>query len=283
MARPKKQGVDYFPLDVHLDNKFKFIEIKFGLEGFATVIKMMQEIYANRYYCDWGEDEQLLFSDEHRIDFDKLQLITDECVKRNIFNKQLYDKYKILTSEGIQKRYKEIVRRRVDVELVEEYLLIDGDFGISSGVNDDINPSASSQSDSKSTQSKVKESKGKEKNTSRSKLKFETHHLQLAELLFNEMKKNNENVKEPNFEQWANTFRLMMERDKRKGKEIQDLIIFSQKHSFWYKNIMSANKLRDQFDRLQIEMNEKKPKNNNENRKVVDFDVGQRNIHFQNE
>ena len=160
MARPKKQGVDYFPLDVHLDNKFKFIEIKFGLEGFATVIKMMQEIYANRYYCDWGEDEQLLFSNEHNIDFDKLQSITNECVKRNIFNKHLYDQYKILTSEGIQKRYKEIVRRRVDVELVEDYLLIDGDFGISSEVNDDINPSSSSHNDSKSTQSKVKESKG---------------------------------------------------------------------------------------------------------------------------
>src|SRR5699024_11576306 len=107
-----------------------------------------------------------------------------------------------------------------------KYLLIDSDFGISSGVNDDINPSPSSQSDSKSTQSKVKESKGKEKNTSRSKLKFETHHLQLAELLFNEMKKNNENVKEPNFEQWANTYRLMMESDKQKGKKIQDIIHF---------------------------------------------------------
>src|SRR5699024_3624728 len=154
-----------------LDNKFKFIEIKFGLEGFATVIKMMQEIYANRYYCDWGEDEQLLFSNEHNIDFDKLQSITNECVKRNIFNTHLYDQYKIFTSEGIQNRYKEIVRRRVDVELVEDYLLIDGDFGVSSELNDDLDPSSSSHNDSKSTQSKVKESKGKERNKSRSKLK----------------------------------------------------------------------------------------------------------------
>lgn len=262
MARPKKQGVDYFPLDVHLDNKFKFIEIKFGLEGFATVIKMMQKIYANRYYCDWGDDEQLLFSDEHRIDFDKLQLITKECIERDIFNKNLYEKYKILTSKGIQKRYKEIVRRRINVEMVDDYLLIDGSFGISNEVNDDINPSSSSQNDGKSTQSKVKESKVNKSNTSGSKFKFETHHMKLAELLFKEMKKNNDEVKEPNFKDWANTFRLMMERDGRKGVDIQNIILFSQSHDFWSMNILSAIKLRKQFDRLFMEMNKQTKKSN---------------------
>ncbi|MFY9378775.1 MAG: Lin1244/Lin1753 domain-containing protein, partial [Acutalibacteraceae bacterium] len=46
MARPAKDGVDYFPLDVHLDDKFKFIEIKFKLEGFAILIKLFQKIYS---------------------------------------------------------------------------------------------------------------------------------------------------------------------------------------------------------------------------------------------
>src|SRR5690625_4537621 len=45
--------------------------------------------------------------------------------------------------------------------------------------------------------------------TSRSKLKFETHHLKLAELLFKKIKENNPSAKEPNIESWANTFRLM--------------------------------------------------------------------------
>ena len=158
MARPTKQGVDYFPLDVHLDNKFKFIEIKFGLEGFATIIKIMQEIYSQSYYCDWSEDEMLLFSSEHNIEIDKLTKITDEAVDRDIFDKTLYEDFKILTSKGIQNRYKEIVRRRKEVKVVEEYLLIDNDLG----VNDDINPSSSSQDDNKSTQSKVKYTKEEE-------------------------------------------------------------------------------------------------------------------------
>ena len=89
---------------------------------------------------------------------------------------------------------------------------------------------------------------------SRSKLKFETHHLKLAEYLYKEMLRNNPKAKEPNFERWANDFRLMMEQDKRDGKEVQDLIAFSQRHSFWYKNILSPGKMRSQYDRLILEM-----------------------------
>ena len=95
------------------------------------------------------------------------------------------------------------------------------------------------------------------KSTSRSKLKFETHHLQLAELLFSKMKENNPNVKKPNFDNWANTFRLMMERDNRDGKDIQEMIVMSQNHEFWHRNILSADALRKQFDKLYLEKNPK--------------------------
>lgn len=93
----------------------------------------------------------------------------------------------------------------------------------------------------------------KEKST-RSKYNFEQSHLQLAELLFKQIQKNNPNHKKPNLESWANTFRLMMERDGRTGKEIQDVILWTQQDDFWYKNVLSANKLREQYDRLVLQM-----------------------------
>lgn len=158
MARPNKQGVDYFPLDVHLDDKFKFIEIKYKLEGFAILIKLMQKIYSCGYWYKWTDDEALLFSDEIRTEYELVQNVVNECLSRNVFDGILYEKYSILTSKGIQKRYKEIIRRRKDVEVIEEYLLIDNNFG----VNDVINPSELRHNDDKSTQSKVKESKVKE-------------------------------------------------------------------------------------------------------------------------
>ena len=90
--------------------------------------------------------------------------------------------------------------------------------------------------------------------TLRSKLKFETHHMKLAELFFKKIQENNPNAKQPNLESWASVFRLMMERDKRDGKEVQEMILYCQQHHFWFKNILSPDKLRKQFDRLQMEM-----------------------------
>ena len=124
MARPTKQGIDYFPLDVYLDNKFKFLEIKFGLEGFAIIIKIFQKIYANGYWCDFNEDERLLFSYDINVDISEINVIINEAIARDIFDKNLFETYGILTSKGIQKRYKEIVKRRKDVEIVSEYLLL---------------------------------------------------------------------------------------------------------------------------------------------------------------
>ena len=135
MARPTKQGVDYFPLDVHLDNKFKFIEAKFGLEGFAIIIKIFQEIYANGYWAKFGQDELLLFSFEVNVDINLVNGVINEAIERDIFDKNLYEMYDILTSSGIQKRYKEIVKRRKDVEVIQEYLLISGDFGVNANIN----------------------------------------------------------------------------------------------------------------------------------------------------
>ena len=40
MARPIKDGVDYFPFDVSLDEKFELIEAEFGLTGFAVIVKL---------------------------------------------------------------------------------------------------------------------------------------------------------------------------------------------------------------------------------------------------
>jgi hypothetical protein len=177
MARPNKQGVDYFPLDVHLDDKFKFIEIKFKLEGFATIIKLVQKIYSYGYWYKWTDDEALLFADEIRADFSLVDGVVKEAIDRGIFSREKYEKYNILTSIGIQKRYKEIVRRRKDVEVIDEYLLTDNNFGINDNINltkgshDVGNDSTEcSRGDVKSTQSKVKESKVNKSNDN--KIKF---------------------------------------------------------------------------------------------------------------
>jgi hypothetical protein len=83
---------------------------------------------------------------------------------------------------------------------------------------------------------------------------FDEKQMKLAELLWKCIRINHPTMKKPSLESWANTIRLMMERDQREGKEIQEVILWATKHHFWYKNILSADKLRKQFDRLLIQM-----------------------------
>jgi hypothetical protein len=166
MARPLKQGVEYFPLDVHIDNKLKFIKIKYGLEGYGIIICLLQHIYSLSYWCSVTDDDLLLLSDELKVDFILLNEVIQEAVNRDFFNKELYKKHQILTSKGIQKRYKEIVKRRKDVEIIEEYLVIDNNFGVNEYnnlVNVNMMDTLSKHDVRKSTQSKVKRKESKEK------------------------------------------------------------------------------------------------------------------------
>ncbi|MEN3133815.1 hypothetical protein [Bacillus albus] len=110
-----------------------------------------------------------------------------------------------------------------------------------------------------STNKNVKNVKNeKKKNTSR--LKYEITDMENAKLLFQLMLENNENCKEPNWNSWANEMRLMRERDKRTDKQIQYVITWSQRDSFWKTNILSPSKLRKQFDQLIVRIKEEKEK-----------------------
>ena len=172
MARPIKQGLDYFSLDVVLDSKMELFEAEFGLQGFAFIIKLYQLIYGNGYYYEWNEDEQLLFSKKNNISNEQIDVYLTTAFKRNIFNQELYLKYKILTSSGIQKRFFTAVNRRKVVIAVKEYLLIDikdyefKDISIvnvnNNLINVDINYDIDELLPTESTQSKVNESKGNE-------------------------------------------------------------------------------------------------------------------------
>ena len=129
MARPIKEGLDYFELDCQLEEKVRLIQAEYGLKGFAIVVKLYQKIYGGfGYYCEWNEDSSLLFMSENGVSSrDEKNLINEivaACIRRNIFSEKLFIEFGILTSFGVQKRYLNAVSRREKVELIKEYLLI---------------------------------------------------------------------------------------------------------------------------------------------------------------
>lgn len=166
MARPFKEGLEYFPLDCDIDqnDKIALIEAQHGIVGFGVAIKLLMKIYNNSYFYEWTEKEQLLFSRRVNVNINEVNVIINDLVKWDFFDEKLFKDEKILTSKGIQRRYLEAVGRRQKVKMLKKYLLLDEDIVnvYKNLVIVDINPFSSGVNDNISTQSKVKKSKVKE-------------------------------------------------------------------------------------------------------------------------
>jgi hypothetical protein len=176
MARPTKNGLDYFPLDVDIfsDQKLRFIRARFDEKGELIAIKILCEIYRNGYYTEWNDDISLIFSDSagRNITANLANDVVQELVKRGFFDKGIFDRFKLLTSKGIQKRFLPAVKDRKDVEIISEYWLINlpentknttfiiksAETGISSAGNE-VNSAGNDTNKTKVNKTKSKEKK----------------------------------------------------------------------------------------------------------------------------
>jgi hypothetical protein len=163
MARPLKEGLEYFPLncDIDQDDKITLIEAQHGLIGFGIAIKLLMKIYSNSYFYEWTEKEQLLFSKRVNVDINMINAVTNDLVKWGFFNEKLFETEKILTSSGIQKRYLTASGRRQKVKILKKHLLLDNETinTCKNLVIVDIDNDTEVVNDNIGTQSKVKESK----------------------------------------------------------------------------------------------------------------------------
>ena len=128
MARTNKTGIDYFPFDVDFfqDEKIQFVSARFGLKGEVITIRLMCKIYRNGYYTEWNDDTALLFAksvgDGCQDSF--VKDVVHELLKRGFFDRNIFERFGILTSRGIQSRYFEATRRYKQIEVINDYLLI---------------------------------------------------------------------------------------------------------------------------------------------------------------
>lgn len=194
-GRQNKVGLDYFELDCHMDDKIKLIEAEFGLKGFAIIVKLYQSIYSGYgYYCEWTPDISLLWAmqlgispsgggkgfgiatgrvslsdpkgrfgtavDTSLSDYpdNLINKVIAASIRRDIFSKELFDRYRILTSSGIQKRYLNATSKREKVELKKEYLLIFVPKNRKNVVINSISGGINSISDTGNAQSRVEKS-----------------------------------------------------------------------------------------------------------------------------
>lgn len=141
MSRPFKQGLDYFPLDVDVDEKIDLIEAKHGIIGFGILIKLFQKIYKEGYFVYWSEESVLLFSKRLNVNINVINDVINDCFRYHLFDECLHKSFSILTSSGIQKRYLEASGRRKAIDLIEKYIIVDinGVKAYINWINDDNN------------------------------------------------------------------------------------------------------------------------------------------------
>lgn len=79
--------------------------------------------------------------------------------------------------------------------------------------------------------------------------------FKLAQSLLSKIEEQNPDHKKPDLQKWANDIRLMHEQDKRSYDKIQKMIDWSQNNDFWSGNVLSAAKLRKQYDTMAAQAN----------------------------
>ncbi|GAN41557.1 prophage Lp1 protein 20 [Lacticaseibacillus paracasei NRIC 1981] len=150
MARPVKEGLDYFPFDVDFatNEKTEAITGEFGPKGVLIFIYLLAAIYRKGYYLEWTElAKNQLVNRVSGATGELVGLVVKRLTEYGTFNKDLFLSDNVLTSQRIQETFTDATKRRKSQKPTLYWINADNNSS-SNGVNADIN-----------TQSKVKESK----------------------------------------------------------------------------------------------------------------------------
>ena len=156
MARPVKEGLDYFPLDVDfaVNDKTEAIMGEFGPKGVLFMIYLLSAVYQNGYYLQWNKLKQMQLA--NRIEGVSPELanqIVNRLIADGTFSEELFYSAKVLTSQRIQETYEDATKRRKSQKPTKYWINVDINKD-TSVVNVDINPQ-SKVNKSKSNKSKV--------------------------------------------------------------------------------------------------------------------------------
>ena len=130
MARPLKDGVDYFPKDTDFygDDKVRLLRAEFQSKGMYLLDYLLCDLYGkNGYFIRWGKDKCYLVSDGAGCGCapNFVEEFVNRCVACSFFDERVYNVFGVLTSSGIQRRYIRMFNSRPDIPMIKEYWLLD--------------------------------------------------------------------------------------------------------------------------------------------------------------
>lgn len=122
MARPKKSGLSYFPLDTDFfdnDSRIKILKARYRADGIMIYVYLLCEIYKNGYYIQVDDDLEYIIASELGVSVDKVKQVLNFLLKKSLFDSKLFSSDKVLTSAGIQKRFQLAVKERARKNPIE--------------------------------------------------------------------------------------------------------------------------------------------------------------------
>mgnify|MGYP000798733094 CR=1 FL=1 len=113
MARPQKEGLEYFSLDVDFfsDRKIKILKGRFGADGITYYLYLLCEIYKGHgYYLKVDEDFDYITSSELGMSPEKIGQMRKFLLERSLFDNKrfgnkLFQSDTILTFTSISRRF----------------------------------------------------------------------------------------------------------------------------------------------------------------------------------
>lgn len=132
-GRPPKKGISYAGWSVDIfDNDTKIDKLldAHGWDGFGIYFYLCQRAYGGEgYFYQWGYDDCASTSRKMGggIGSGTVLETVGYCLQIGLFDKGLFERWGVLTSRGIQRRYWEVVKARDVRTVISDYWLLQDD------------------------------------------------------------------------------------------------------------------------------------------------------------
>ena len=129
MARTQKIGLDYFPFDIDFftDLKIRKLIRRQGAKSIAVYTLLLCQIFRNGYWLGYDEELPFIISDTLGCEEGFVNNVIEQCLLIGLLDKTYFDTEKILTSKGIQKRYKEVCWQAKRKSSIDKFPLINSE------------------------------------------------------------------------------------------------------------------------------------------------------------
>jgi len=116
VARPQKDGMDYFPHDTDAtnDEKIELLRALYGNDGYAFYFILLERIYRTPdFELDMFEPETILIlSTKVNVTQERFMEILKTALRYDCFDEVAYESKRVLTSNGIKKRASVVIEKR---------------------------------------------------------------------------------------------------------------------------------------------------------------------------